>query len=86
MAYARSQDVLILSLADGSFHVVSNISRDPSLISATAEIGLTSAAVSATARANFVKVEEEPMKKLDVNTIHGMSPYDGDSFYLWVHE
>ena len=84
--YLHSQDALLVSLADGSFHAVLNLSVDPQLSSDTSDNGLSSSAVSAMARAHFVKAEEEPMKKFDVNAIHGMSTYDKDSFNLWIHE
>lgn len=86
ITYARSQDALVISLADGSYHAVENVSTEPVLSADASEIGLFSGALSTQARADFVKVEEEPMHKLDVNAIHGMSSYDNESFYLWIHE
>ena len=78
--------VILTRDSDGSLHVVVNVSKDPSLSSDASDIGFTSSALSATARRDFIQIEEEHIKKLDVNAIHGMSSYDQDSFYLWIHE
>lgn len=86
VTYASSQDTLVVSLADGSLHVISNICTNPTLGDDDSGIGLSSSAVSTAARADFVEVEEEHMKKQDVNAMHGMVPHDQGSFYLWIHE
>lgn len=74
-----------MSLADGSFHTVRNFSTEPTLVSDGAD-DLSSEAVSKTARSVFIKVEEDDMTRLDVNTIQGMVSYDDDAFCTWIHE
>ncbi|KAJ3555131.1 hypothetical protein NM688_g2748 [Phlebia brevispora] len=86
VTYIPSQDTLVISLADGSFHVVAHLSTNPSLALEPVDSGLSSGMISATARGTFIKVEEERMKRLDVNAIHGMASYDQASFFLWIHE
>jgi general transcription factor 3C polypeptide 4 len=76
----------VISLADGSFHVVRNFSTDPSLTYGPSENGPSSDTVSRTARSVFVKVKEDKTSKMDVNAIHGMDSYDNDAFYIWIHE
>ncbi|KAF7796903.1 hypothetical protein EIP86_008088 [Pleurotus ostreatoroseus] len=86
IAYSPARDALVLSLADGSFHVVSSMSTNPSLCVTDPVGGLSSGALSSAARADFLKIEEEPRKNSDVNATHGMVTYDQSSFYLWIHE
>ena len=86
ISYSRRRDALVVSLADGSFHVIKDLSTDPSLVAESTEDHLTSESVSKTARSVFIKVEEEEVTKQDVNAIHGMTSYDDDSFYVWIHE
>lgn len=84
--YARRRDALVITLADGSFHVIQKLSTDPSLASGAPEDGLSCGMISKVARDVFYKVEEEDVTKADVNTIHGITSYDGDAFYTWIHE
>ncbi|KIP09279.1 hypothetical protein PHLGIDRAFT_505344 [Phlebiopsis gigantea 11061_1 CR5-6] len=86
IAYAQRRDALVISLADGSFHVIQQLSTNPLLVSGTSTDQLSSGAVSRTARAVFSKVEEEEVTRSDVNAIHGLTSYDGDAFYTWIHE
>ncbi len=76
----------MVSLADGSFHVICNLTTAPCLDASSPEVGLSSKTLSKVARGVFVKVEEDPIQRVDVNCINGMSSYDDDSFYLWIHE
>ena len=82
--YIRSQDVLVVSLSDGSFHAIQEVSVQPRLVDQDAS--LSSQGLSSAARQCFVAVEEEGMKKIDVNCTHGMTTFDGDSYFVWIHE
>ncbi|GJE86983.1 transcription factor IIIC subunit delta N-term-domain-containing protein [Phanerochaete sordida] len=86
VSYSPRSDALVVSLADGSFHVVQKVTTDPALAPGTAEDNLASASVSKTARAVFIKVEEDDVDRRQVNAIYGMTSYDGDSYYTWIHE
>ncbi|KAH9943814.1 transcription factor IIIC subunit delta N-term-domain-containing protein [Amylocystis lapponica] len=87
--YIRTKDVLVVSLSDGSFHVVHTVSTEPSL----APLGSpppahvpTSEAVSAVGRSVFLKVESEDLQFKDVNHINGMASYDDHAAFVWIHE
>lgn len=84
--YARRRDALVITLADGSFHVIQKLSTDPCLAPEASKNDLSSAAIAKLARSVFSKVEEEDITRADVNTIHGIASYDGDAFYTWIHE
>ena len=86
IAYAQRRDALVITLADGSFHVIQQLSTNPSLSPGASADNLTSSAVSKAARTVFSKVEEEEVTRSDVNAIHGLTSYDGDAFYTWIHE
>ena len=86
ITYLPKRDALVLTLADGSFHAIREFSTDPRLVSGPTDDGLSSDSLSKTARSVFLKVEEDEMTKMDVNAIHGMTSYDGDAFYTWIHE
>ncbi|CAL1715200.1 unnamed protein product [Somion occarium] len=86
-AYNHRHDTLVASLADGSFHVVKNLSKDPALASPADEIGLTTEAMTAMVRSAFNKVEGgDALRRTDVNRVDGMTTYDGESTYTWIHE
>ena len=72
-----------MSLSDGSFHVIQNISSGPNLASGE---GISSEALSTTARKLFARIEGEEITKLDVNCTHGMVTVDHDSIFLWIQE
>lgn len=84
--YIRSEDVLVLSLFDGSFHVLHNVSSDPSWTSTIPNYSLTSEKLSAASRSVFSEVEQGEISYSDVNRICGMIPYDSSATILWVHE
>lgn len=86
IAYAQRRDVLIITLSDGSLHVIQRLSTNPSLVSGMSDDGLSSDSVSEVARSVFCKVEEEEITRADVNAIHGIASYDNDAFYTWIHE
>ncbi|EKM55654.1 uncharacterized protein PHACADRAFT_209176 [Phanerochaete carnosa HHB-10118-sp] len=86
VTYSPRCDALVVSLADGSLHIVRKVTSDPTLALGIPEDNLTSESISKTARSAFIKVEEDDVDKQQVNAIHGMTSYDGDSFYIWIHE
>lgn len=85
ICYIPSRDLAIVSLSDGSFHVVHRLSVDPTLDPPTSE-AVSSDALSAASRAVFVHTEPEKMSLKDVDRINGMTSYDDSSTFMWTYE
>lgn len=84
--YIRSEDTLILSLFDGTFHAIHGLTIDPSYFPPNTSSTLTSQNLSATARLIFSRAEMRDTPKTDINRISGMMSYDGLSTVVWAHE
>jgi hypothetical protein len=84
--YIRQKDALVISLFDGSLHVIHDLSREPSWNPSTTDHGLTSQKVSEVSRSLFTQAELRSTGNADVNRISGLISYDGYSTVLWVHE
>ena len=95
ISYLQNQDVLLITLFDGSFHVICDLCRDPRWAS-TSEIQnevsavdygpLTSENLSKMSRSIFVKAEKENVDRRDMVRINGVTPYDDSSCFSWVYE
>ncbi|KAF4621633.1 hypothetical protein D9613_012593 [Agrocybe pediades] len=89
VAYLRKQDRLVITLFDGSFHVIRNFSSDPNWATrSAANIGedqLTSEGLSLVSRATSSKAEKEQVSRKDMLRIDGAVLYDNNTF-LWVYE
>lgn len=85
IAYNTSHDALIVSLFDGSFHVIKNIYTEPEYVS-DADSELTSRKLSSSARALFLKAEGRELTKADVNRVSGMISLDAGHTFAWIHE
>jgi general transcription factor 3C polypeptide 4 len=77
--------VLILTLFDGSFHVIHNFSRQPSFVPDAATESLTSERLSMTIRSAFSQAEQG-VQYDDVNRITGLESYDGSATLFWIQE
>lgn len=86
MHYVRRRDALVISLFDGSFHVVHNASSTPCLSSSDPDNILTTEKLSKMSRQVFNQAEHSNVDFFDVNRISGMMSYDTSSTLLWVHE
>ncbi|KAI0340524.1 hypothetical protein BDW22DRAFT_1398185 [Trametopsis cervina] len=86
LANIATRDALVVSLSDGSFHVIKNISTEPSLSPDDGSDEFSSHRLSVVARQHFIAVEEEDIQRIDVNYTHGMTSFDDDSAFLWIHE
>lgn len=86
IVYLSRHDSVVVSLSDGSFHVIKSLSTAPILASDDPAETISSTALSTLVRQHFVNVEGEGTRKLDVNSTHGMTNIDGDSTFLWIHE
>lgn len=86
VSYGRHEDNLVITLADGSFHVIAQFSTNPTLQAADGDDNLTAEALSAASRSAYLKVEERQLNRTDVNRIGGMVPFDNCATYAWFHE
>ncbi|KAI0086304.1 putative zinc-finger of transcription factor IIIC complex-domain-containing protein [Irpex rosettiformis] len=80
------RDAIAVSLSDGSFHVVKDVSSKPALASDDQTDAISSRALSIAARQHFVRIEGDEIRKLDVNCTHGMTTVDEDFTFLWIQE
>ncbi|EJD07659.1 uncharacterized protein FOMMEDRAFT_16290 [Fomitiporia mediterranea MF3/22] len=99
---ALTSDTLIVTLFDGSFHVVQDACSSPRLDSTieprdAVHVGndtethvgnnsLTSTNLSCLARATFVEAEGSAVQQADIGRISGAVNFDGFGTILWIHE
>ncbi|KAI0675674.1 putative zinc-finger of transcription factor IIIC complex-domain-containing protein [Trametes maxima] len=85
ICYVPNRDLTVVSLSDGSFHVVHKLSVEPTLDSPTSEAA-SSGMLSAASRSVFLHSEAERMTSQDVDRINGMTAYDDGSTFMWTYE
>ncbi|EGN93775.1 hypothetical protein SERLA73DRAFT_172058 [Serpula lacrymans var. lacrymans S7.3] len=85
LTHVGMQDALVLSLFDGSFHVVHSLSINPSWSPPTADDTLHTDMLSKVSRSIFAHVTPG-VRHMDVSRISGMASYDGFSTFIWVYE
>ncbi len=85
ISYIPDRDISVISLSDGSFHVIHSLSANPSLVPPPSE-GVSSETLSAASRALFARAEPEKATLKDVDRINGMTSYDGRSTFVWTYE
>ncbi|KAF9244208.1 transcription factor IIIC subunit delta N-term-domain-containing protein [Melanogaster broomeanus] len=86
LSYVKQRDVLLVSLFDGSLHVVHNFSVEPSWTPTSSEDQLTSEALSQASRAFFAQATPAGIGYMDVNRISGLVSYDLHSTLTWIYE
>ncbi|KAJ7176800.1 putative zinc-finger of transcription factor IIIC complex-domain-containing protein [Mycena filopes] len=86
MYYVRREDALMLCLSDGSFHILHDVSRDPSWAPSDPGVAITTQNLSIAARSIFTRVEPGPVDPEVENRISAMASYDGSATVTWVHE
>ena len=95
ISYLQNQDVLLITLFDGSFHVICDLCRDPRWASIPAIQNydgeteyetLTSENLSKMSRSVFVKAEKGNVDRKDMVKINGVTSYDDASCFSWVYE
>ncbi|KAJ7182836.1 putative zinc-finger of transcription factor IIIC complex-domain-containing protein [Mycena crocata] len=84
--YVRRKDALVISLFDGSFHIIHDLARDPSWAPSDPSDAVTTENLSLAARSIFTRVEPGTVDVDLVNRLSGMAPYDGCGTVIWVHE
>lgn len=85
ICYVPSRDMAVVSLSDGSFHVVHKLSTSPTPDPPPSE-PIQSEILSAASRSVFVRAEPEKVSLQDVDRINGMVTYDGCSTFMWTYE
>jgi len=80
--YILLQDILTVTLTDGSFHVVHNISSDPSWSGGR----VNSYQISKTVRSAFVGSLNCDVDLVDMNKITGVCSFDNRSTVVWAQE
>ena len=96
ISYLQNKDILLITLFDGSFHVICDLCRDPRWASTTSVIqnddseihheSLTSESLSKMSRSIFVKAEKGNVDRRDMVKINGVTSYDDSSCFSWVYE
>lgn len=84
----------MVTLTDGSFHVVQNLSIEPDIAESSVSVArpenfrewLTSVTLSHTAKTTFHSTEKGNVDKDDICKIHGIVSYDGDATFMWAYE
>ncbi|KZP30470.1 hypothetical protein FIBSPDRAFT_777198 [Athelia psychrophila] len=84
--YEPKDDSLIISLYDGSFHVIHRLSNDPTYNLTKSPGCISTDTISRTARLLFMRAEAREIQKTDANRTSGMMSYDQSSTVLWAHE
>lgn len=85
ICYATRQDCIVVSLFDGSFHVIHAVSTNPSL-EPTEPGAPTTSTLSTAARNVFSHVEQEEVRFSDANRTSGMVSFGDSTTFLWLHE
>ena len=95
ISYVQNQDALLITLFDGSFHVICDLCHNPRWASTSTiqnfsnEIdyeSLTSENLSKISRSIFVKAEKGNIDRRDMVKINGVTSYDDASCFSWVYE
>ena len=88
LVYSPERDAIVLSLFDGSFHVIYSVSSSPTVMQpteATEQDNLTSRNLSSMSRHVFVQVEGA-VPHVEMNRISGMVSFAGFPVVCWTHE
>jgi len=86
MYYVQHDDALIISLFDGSFHVIHDLTHEPTWLLSKPNATLTSEKLSVVSRSVFIRAEQGDIGNGDMNRLTGMVSYDGAASILWLHE
>jgi len=89
LIYSPERDAVVLSLFDGSFHVIYSVSSFPTVtqpIEAAEQDKLTSSNLSSMSRKVFVQVEGGTVPHVEMNRISGMVSFAGFPIVCWTHE
>ncbi|KAF8876936.1 transcription factor IIIC subunit delta N-term-domain-containing protein [Infundibulicybe gibba] len=85
MVYLDGNDILVITLLDGSFHVIHSITTEPCW-GPIPDDPFDSGNLSNHARSLFRHVEDRAVEHEDVNKITGVVSYDSLSTFVWAQE
>ncbi|KAI0251386.1 putative zinc-finger of transcription factor IIIC complex-domain-containing protein [Lactifluus subvellereus] len=88
LVYTPEHDVIVLSLFDGSFHVLYDISSSPTVnphLDSTRQSGFSSSDLSSVCRRIFIQIEGGTIPQ-EMNRINGMVSFGGFPIVCWAHE
>lgn len=83
--YNHQNECVILAIADGSLHVVGDLSGTPKYYN-SADSGLSSDGLSALARSSFSVIEGRGITDAVTGRISGMTSVCNGSILLWLFE
>jgi general transcription factor 3C polypeptide 4 len=89
LVYSPEHDTLVISLIDGSFHVIHDIASAPTTklpAGLTKQPSLSSSDLSLISRGVFMQVEGSAISHAEMNRINGMVPFGGFPILSWAHE
>jgi general transcription factor 3C polypeptide 4 len=89
LVYSPEHDTLVISLTDGSFHVIYDISSSPTVElrqDSTKLPRFSSSDLSSTSRRVFIQVEGGAITHAEMNRINGMVSFAGFPIVSWAHE
>jgi general transcription factor 3C polypeptide 4 len=90
--YVEERDAVVVTLLDGSFHTINNISVDPTLDLVLDSDTFSTDQISIQARLIFAITEQNHRKPSsyishkDANRIYGAISYDDGPTLAWLHE
>ncbi len=89
LVYSPEHDLLVMSLIDGSFHVIYDISSAPTTkppVGLTKQPGFSSSDLSSISRRIFIQVEGGLMSPGEINRVNGLVSFGGFPIVTWAHE
>jgi general transcription factor 3C protein 4 len=89
VVFSPEHDTLVISLTDGSFHVIYDISSNPtaeSQLDSTKARSFSSSVLSSISRRVFIQVEGGAIPHAEMNRINGMVSFGGFPIVSWAHE
>ncbi|KAH9987160.1 transcription factor IIIC subunit delta N-term-domain-containing protein [Russula compacta] len=89
LLYSPEHDTLVVSLIDGSFHVIYDISSAPCAeppVGLTKQPSFSSSDLSSVSRRVFLQVEGGTIPHAEMNRINGMVSFGGFPIVCWAHE
>jgi hypothetical protein len=85
--YVAQEDTLLVSLFDGSIHVIQSLTKEPRLVDASQSLGdISSQTLSDISRSTFAYAERCEVSKRDMNRVSGMIPFDSSAVVLWAQQ
>jgi general transcription factor 3C polypeptide 4 len=87
--YSQEHDAIVLSLFDGTLHVLHDISSSPTVrpsMRSTEQSGFSSSDLSSVSRRIFIQIEGGAIPQEEMNRINGMASFGGFPIVCWAHE